>query len=325
MTDIAPILVLVLPCYNEAELLPRSIPRIMQSAHSAAAARGWQLRAILVNDGSSDASATLLDQLASQDARLQVLHFTRNFGKEAALFAGLEHALTLPGAAAVATIDADLQHPPELLQPMLAAHAQGYQIAEAVKQQRGPESLTRRCLAKPFYHLFERASGLPLGGHTDYKLLDIRVVHQLVGMRERGRFYRGLVAWLGHASVRIPFDVPPRPGGRSQWSRLGLVRYAWGNLLTFSTIPLRAVTWLGVLGLAVGAAGGLKSLWDYFSGRASTGFTTVILLQILFGGLILIALGLIGQYLGRIYEEIKARPHYALRASAPSRLPTPHD
>lgn len=297
----------------------------MQSAHSAAAARGWQLRAILVNDGSSDASAALLDQLASADARLQVLHFTRNFGKEAALFAGLEHALTLPGAAAVATLDADLQHPPELLQPMLAAHAQGYAVAEAVKQHRGPESLPRRFLARPFYHLFEHASGLPLGGQTDYKLLDIRVVRQLVAMQERGRFYRGLVAWLGHASVHIPFDVPPRPGGRSQWSRLGLVRYAWGNLLTFSTIPLRAVTWLGVLGLAVGAAGGLKSLWDYFSGRASTGFTTVILLQTLFGGLILIALGLIGQYLGRIYEEIKARPHYALRASAPPHLPAPHD
>lgn len=325
MTDIAPILVLVLPCYNEAELLPRSIPRIMQSAQTAAAGHGWQLRAILVNDGSSDASAALLDQLASADTRLQVLHFTRNFGKEAALFAGLEHAQALRGAAAVATLDADLQHPPELLQPMLAAHRLGYQVAEAVKQHRGPETLTRRVLAKPFYHLFERASGLPLGGQTDYKLLDIRVARQLVAMRERGRFYRGLVAWLGHASVQIPFDVPPRPGGRSQWSRLGLVRYAWGNLLTFSTIPLRAVTWLGVLGLAVGAAGGLKSLWDYFSGRASTGFTTVILLQTLFGSLILIALGLIGQYLGRIYEEIKARPHYLLRPGAPARAPAPHD
>lgn len=315
MKDIMPLLVLVVPCYNESILLPDSLPHILRVAVQAGQNVSMQVRLIAVNDGSKDQTGECLELLAERCPGLHALHFTRNFGKEAALLAGINHALAWPETAVIVTLDADLQHPPELLEHMLSAYTQGYMVVEAVKRERGPESWLRRHLAQPFYNIFQRWSGLPLNGQTDYKLFHVSVAAQLTQMQERGRFFRGLVAWLGHPSVQLPFDVPPRPVGNTQWSVFGLVRYAWGNLLTFSTVPLKAVTWLGGVGLSVGLVGGIKSIWDYATGQASTGFTTVILLQITFGSLILLALGLIGQYLGRIYEEVKGRPHYVLRPS----------
>lgn len=321
MTSTPSVLAVVVPCYNEADLLVQSLPLIHQAAQRATQGHGWGVRLILINDGSKDHTGRVLDAYSRQHSQVCVLQFTRNFGKEAALLAGLQAAVDCNDVAAVLTIDADLQHPPELVADMLKAHLRGFPVVEAVKQQRGPETRQRRWLASPFYHLFHWASGLPLQGQTDFKLLQIQVVQQIIQLPERARFYRGLVAWLGHPKVQIPFNVPPRPMGKSQWSPGGLVRYAWGNLIAFSTWPLRALTWLGAAGIAIGLVGAAKSLWDYIAGTASTGFTTVILLQILFGGCILLALGVIGQYLGRIYEELKGRPHYVLQQPPPQKAP----
>lgn len=308
-----PLLVLVIPCFNEAGLLSEALPRILDFARAAALARQMDVRLVAVNDGSRDQTEALLDVLRLRLPELCVLNLTRNFGKEAALTAGLEQALCWPALKLVVTMDADLQHPPELLEKLLSVHEQGFAVVEAVKQHRGEESHSRRFLARPFYRLFEHWSGLPLQGQTDFKLLDVVVVRQLLQMRERGRFYRGLIAWLGFPSAQIPFDVPDRAGGQSQWSGMSLWRYAWGNLLSFSTMPLQLVTWLGALGLLVGLFGGGKALWDLLTGQALSGFTTVILLQIIFGSLTLVVLGLLGQYLGRVYEELKARPLYVLK------------
>lgn len=326
MVSSRPLLVLVVPCFNEASLLGEALPRILAEGKALALAHHLEVRLVAVNDGSSDGSEDLLNTLSEQLEGLHALHLTRNFGKEAALMAGLEHALLWPALRLVVTMDADLQHPPHLLTQFLNVHAQGFAVVEAVKQRRGAESAPRRFLAGPFYRLFEHWSGLPLQGHTDFKLLHVDVVRQLVQMREQGRFYRGMVAWLGFPSAQITFDVPQRVGGQTQWSSLGLVRYAWGNLLSFSTTPLQLVTWLGALGLLVGVLGGGKALWDLMTGQALSGFTTVILLQIIFGSLILVVLGLLGQYLGRIYEELKARPIYVLKPQLkPHSKPQPHE
>lgn len=320
------LLVLVIPCLNEADLLTHALTHIDRVAQQHAIHHRMTHRLIVVNDGSTDETALVLDTLSQRMPSLQVLHFTRNFGKEAALLAGLQASLQWPQTQLVLTLDADLQHPPELIANMLQAHAQGYAVVEAVKQMRGHESLSRRWLAKPFYSLFERWSGLPLQGHTDFKLLHVDVVRQLLQMPERGRFFRGLIAWLGFASAQIPFDVPDRAGGQSRWSALQLLAYAWSNLLTFSTKPLQLISWLGAAGLAVGLVGASKAVWDLLTGQALSGFTTVILLQIIFGSLTLIVLGLLGQYLGRIHEELKCRPHYILQPrvdTAPPPTPDP--
>lgn len=320
------LLVLVIPCLNEADLLTHALTHIDQVAQKCASHHGMVHRLIVVNDGSTDDTAPVLDALAQRVSGLQVLHFTRNFGKEAALMAGLQASLQWPQTQLVLTLDADLQHPPELMANMLQVQAQGFAVVEAVKQTRGHESLSRRWLAKPFYSLFERWSGLPLQGQTDFKLLHVDVVRQLLLMPERGRFYRGLIAWLGFTSAQIPFDVPDRAGGQSRWSGLQLLAYAWSNLLTFSTTPLQLISWLGAAGLGIGFVGASKALWDLLTGQALSGFTTVILLQIIFGSLTLIVLGLLGQYLGRIHEELKCRPHYILQpqvGTAPPPSPDP--
>ncbi len=308
-------LCLVVPVFNEAELLARSLPQIFACAEQAAP--GATVHLVAVDDGSTDASARCLQELQGHYPQLRVLGFTRNFGKEAAIQAGLEYAHAHTDAEVFVVIDADLQHPPALIGPMLDRWRQGARVVEAVKRSRGDESWLRRGLARIFYRLFSRLSGLPMDGATDFKLLDRRVVGEVLTLAERTRFFRGIVSWLGYPVSRIDFDVPARDAGSSSWGSRALFRYAWRNLTAFSSAPLHLVTLAGVLGLSVGALLGAKALLDKLSGHALSGFSTVILLQVMFGSLILLSLGLIGSYVARIYDEIKRRPHYILRPDPP--------
>lgn len=307
-------LCLVMPVYNEAAGLPLAVPHILAAARAAAATA--RITLIAVDDGSRDASAECLARLAAQHPQLHVLRFTRNFGKEAALQAGLDHGFARTDAEVFVTLDADLQHPPELLGEMLQRWRHGALVVEAVKRDRGAESRPRRWLGHGFHRLFTRLSGIALEGATDFKLLDRQVVHDLQRLAERTRFYRGIVPWLGYPSEQLPFDVPPRAAGRSVWGWWGLTRYAWRNLTAFSSVPLQLVTLAGALGLLTGLLLAAKALYDKFSGQALSGFSTVILLQVIFGSLLLLSLGVIGSYLARIYEEVKRRPAYVLRQPA---------
>jgi len=305
---------LVVPVHNEAAILATSLPRILGSVRSAAP--GVDVRLLAVDDGSTDGSLAVLVELARQDRAIDFVAFTRNFGKEAAIHAGLKVGLDRTDADAFVVLDADLQHPPELVAPMLERWREGYLVVEAVKRDRGEESALRRHAALAFYRLFSRLSKIEMDGATDFKLLDRTVAAELVQLAERTRFFRGMVGWLGHPTASIEFDVPEREGGRSAWSIGSLARYAWRNLTAFSSAPLEFVTWLGAVGLAAGALLALKALFDKFSGQALSGFSTIILLQVLFGSLILLSLGIIGSYIARIYDEIKQRPHFVLRSGA---------
>lgn len=304
----------VVPVYNEGDLAGHSLPAILQQVRRDVHARtpGATVGLLAVDDGSGDDSRRVLRQLSTQHPGISCIGFTRNFGKEAAIHAGLEQALDLYRADVVVVMDADLQHPPELVAAMWAHWCEGARVVEAVKRRRGDEGFLRRTAAALFYGAFSRASGLALWQDTDFKLLDRCAAQAVLQLGERARFFRGIVRWLGFDSVRLDFDVAPRASGQSGWGWWSLAAYAWRNLTAFSAVPLRLVTLAGGVGLLVGFALGLKALWDKLGGTALDGFSTVILLVIIFGSLVLISLGILGSYLARIYDEVKRRPTYVL-------------
>lgn len=302
---------LVVPVYNEAGLVARSLPEILARAREAAP--GCPVDLIAVDHGSNDGSRASLAALSEQDPAIHFLSFTRNFGKEAAIYAGLVQAVEHTDAAAVIVIDADLQHPPELMGQMLQHWLDGAKVVEAVKVARGDEGALRGLAARTFYSAFTRMSGLRLDQDTDYKLLDREVVVAALQLGERARFFRGIVRWLGFPTVQVPFDVAPRAGGSTSWSLRSLARYAWRNLTSFSSAPLGLVTTFGAVGLVVGGVLAVKAVVDKLQGVALSGFSTVILLQVIFSSLILLSLGIIGSYIALIYDEIKGRPHYIIR------------
>jgi dolichol-phosphate mannosyltransferase len=310
----APLIELVIPVFNEAAVIEQHLQQILRRA-APASADDYRLCVLLVDDGSRDHTAAVLRKLCDGQPHIRHLAFTRNFGKEAALSAGLDHVRA--DADAVILLDSDLQHPPELIPQMVALWRAGSKVVEARKQHRGTESLLHRTLALGFYRLFRALVGLDLGGQTDFKLLDRTVVRQYCRLPERGRFFRGLIQWMNYPTATIPFDVPDRPGGSSsRWSRLRLLHYAVRNITAFSAVPLQLISWCGLLSLLVGLIFGFTALIQKINGQALDGFTTVILLLIFFSAILMLSLGVIGHYLARIHEEIKRRPLYLLHPSS---------
>jgi len=296
---------IVVPVFNEAS----SVAQNLKSILVAAATPGHDFELIVVNDGSTDETLHVLDRLAEEDARIKPLHFTRNFGKESAIFAGLSF---VRGAAAV-TIDADLQHPPQLIPRMIQLWSQGIPVVSAVKSLRGPESPFSRLHAAAFYQLFRILAGIDMAGQSDFKLLDRVVVDTLLEFPEKKKFFRGLVDWCGYEHAQIPFDVAEREGGSSRWGFVRLARYAINNITSFSSAPLKIISVLGLLTLIVGVVFGSISVFQKINGVAVDGFTTVNLLIIFSSGAIMMSLGVIGHYLAKIHDEIKARPVYLIK------------
>ena len=300
-----PDLSVVLPMWNEAEMVDAVLTAVTREL----APTGRTFEIVCVDDGSTDATADRLDAAALRDPRVIPVRLSRNFGKEAALSAGLEVAR----GRGVLMMDADLQHPPELVHQLLARWDEGYDVVDAVKVDRGDESLAYRAMSSVFYRLIGRSIGNSLRGSSDFKLLDRQVVDAVLACPERNRFFRGLVAWVGFRVARVPFQVRPRHAGTTKWSVVGLVRYAIRNLVAFSAAPLYVVAWTGfaTIGLAVVIAG--QTLWNWARGIAMTGFTTVILLQLFLGGALLLSLGMVAIYIATIYEEQKQRPMFLVR------------
>jgi glycosyltransferase involved in cell wall biosynthesis len=270
---------------------------------------GRSFEVICIDDGSVDGTPVLLDSMSAVDPRLVPVRFSRNFGKEAALAAGLEVAR----GRAVVILDADLQHPPQLILEMLQRWDEGFDVVDAVKAKRGEERWHRKAAARLFNALMGSAVGGDLSGASDYKLLDRQVVDTLLACPERNRFFRGLVAWAGFRVAQVRFEVAERAGGQSKMSTLPLIAYSLRSLVAFSAVPLRVVSWIGFITVLAGAILALQTLYVYLSGKAVSGFTTVILLIVWMSGLILVSVGVLGLYLSHMYEEQKARPLFVVR------------
>ena len=296
------LLSVVLPAYNEESSIPRAAEVICGLLTQA------DIRPELIfgNDGSRDHTWEALQKQADRYPQVRGIQFSRNFGKEAALFAGLAQAR---GDCAV-VLDCDLQHPPEKIIDMYRLWQHGYQVIEGVKVSRGKENPLHTLAARAFYSAISGATGVDMSRASDFKLLDRRAVDVLIAMREKNAFFRALSSWIGFSTAQVEFEVQPRLEGESKWSIRSLVRYAITNIASFSTAPLQIVTLLGVVVFLCSVLLGLHSLWQKFTGQALEGFTTIILLQLLIGSILMICLGIIGYYIAKIYEEIKDRPRY---------------
>ena len=296
------LLTVVLPAYNEEE----SVPLAAETIGGLLTQAGIRHELLFVNDGSRDHTWRAIQEAAARRPQVRGVRFSRNFGKEAAIFAGLAQA---KGDCCV-VLDCDLQHPPEKILEMYRLWQQGYQIVEGVKVSRGQESFLHTLAAKTFYRFLSGATQIDMSRASDFKLLDRRAVDVLVAMREKNAFFRALSAWIGFETAQVEFEVQPRAAGRSKWSLRSLTRYAATNLAAFSTAPLQVVTFLGVLVFLCSLVLGVHSLWQKINGQALEGFTTVILLLLLIGSALMVCLGILGYYIAKIYEEIKDRPRY---------------
>lgn len=292
----------VIPVYNENSGVPKTIRGITQAIDGT----GHDYEIIVVDDGSRDATPTVLADMEDSVPALRVVRFTRNFGKEAALHAGIDAAR----GNAIITIDADLQHPPELIPAMLKLWESGTCMVVNAQRNSHRRAHMTRWPARMFYRIFSNLSGVDIDNQTDFKLIDRRVADAYLALEERKLFYRALIAWLGFPTTSIQFDPAERSHGRSKWSRMALVATAADALASFSARPLQAVTLLGTVFLVFsGAIGGL-AIYQKATGSAEVGFTTVILVVLISSSLLMISIGVIGKYLANIHDEVKRRPRY---------------
>lgn len=295
----------IIPSYNEEANIERTaetIGRILSGA-------GIEYELLFVSDGSKDKTYELVCGLSQKDQHIKGIQFSRNFGKEATIFAGLSCAK----GDCCAVIDCDLQHPPETLVEMYHLWEEGYDVIEGIKSNRGKEGIFHKMFVGIFYGIMSKLMKLDMNATSDFKLMDRRVVEVLLSLTEKNTFFRALTFWTGFKSTTVTFEVQERVAGKSKWSFRSLVKYAISNTTSFTTAPLQFVTFMGTLMIIFSAVLGIQTLVRYFMGTAVEGFTTVILLLLVIGGCIMISLGIIGHYLARIYEEVKGRPKYIIR------------
>ena len=309
MSDPAQDLVsVVIPVFQEAGALPTFLASIRHMLDKCSI----PYEIVLVDDGSSDNTWPVISQEATASSSVRGFRLSRNFGKEAALCAGLEKAR----GAAVIVMDGDGQHPASLLPEMIRLwKATGADIVQAVKRSRGQESFSNKASALGFYVLLKKFSGFDLRGASDFKLMSRKAVDAWLTMRERNVFFRGMTAWMGFTTVQIPFEVAQRSTGHSTWSYLKRLKLAITGITAFSTLPLQLVSFAGLVFLVFSIVLGAQTVYLKLTGQAVSGFTTVILLELIIGSFLMISLGIIGEYLARIYREVKGRPRYLVTES----------
>lgn len=306
------VLSVVLPAYNEERMIEKAAKVISDILK--AAEIPYEL--VFVDDGSGDSTWEYIKKASRKDKRITGIHFSRNFGKEAAMMAGLANA---KGDCCV-VMDCDLQHPPETLVEMYRLWEQGYEVVEGVKRSRGKESVLHKASAGLFYKIISKAVRIDMSRASDFKLMDRKAVDAILEMPERNAFFRALSSWVGFKTASVEFDVREREEGESKWSTWSLVRYAVTNIVAFSSAPMQCVTFAGIFVLILGIVLGIQTLARYFMGHAVEGFTTVILLVLFIGSIIMISLGIIGYYISKIYEEVKGRPRYLISKKIDSEL-----
>jgi glycosyltransferase involved in cell wall biosynthesis len=307
-----PSVTVVIPVFNEEAVLPELLARL-GAMFAGRTDIGW--RAVFVDDGSRDRTAALVAAAAAKDPRLQLIELSRNFGFQAALAAGLAHA---PGDAVV-TMDADLQDPPEVIPQMVDAWRGGAEVVRAVRRSRQEAGL-RRVGMDLFHFFFRRVSDFPIEQNTGtFGLLDRTALDALNRLPERHRFFPGLRSWVGFRTAEVAYDRQERAAGRPQQTLRRLVRYAFDGVFSFSYLPLRLLAYAGLLigvsGFFLGLYYVIKRLIDIE--RAPTGFTTLAALILFLGGVQLIGIGVLGEYLARIYDEVKQRPLYIIKRGPP--------
>lgn len=306
---------IVVPLHNEAE----SLPLVLAALRKSLADWGGNRETILVDDGSHDDSWAQICAAARQYPQTSGIRFTRNFGKEAAILAGLEAAT----GDWVVVIDGDGQHPPTLLPKMLErAEDETVAIVAARKRSRDADGWVTRFVSHTFNRVMHAATGFDMQGACDYRLMKRPVVNTLLSMPERIRFFRAMTVWTGFRQVDVDFDVPPRVAGSTSWTRRSLVRLAITAITGFSAKPLMLVFHMGIVGLGLSVLLALQALWSWVSGVAVSGWTSLALLMVFFGSSILVGIGLLGLYLGQLFDEIKARPAYLVGERMDAQAPT---
>ena len=298
------LLSIILPSYNEEQNIANTAKVLSNLLEE----HQIDYELIFVSDGSKDATYSEILKVAKENTHIKGAEFSRNFGKEATIFAGLQLAT---GDACI-VMDCDLQHPPSVIPKMWELWQQGYEVVEGVKTSRGKESLAHKLSAGLFYKVMSKLIKMDMNASSDYKLIDRKVVDVLLGLREHNTFFRALTFWAGFHTTTVEYEVQERLYGESKWSMLSLMKYAISNATSFSTLPLQLVTVMGMFSVLFSVVLAIQTLVKYLLGTAVEGFTTVILLVLIIGGFIMISLGIIGHYIARIYEEVKGRPKYII-------------
>ena len=298
------LLSVVIPAYNE-ELMVGKTCRVL---HDILTEAGIRYELVLVNDGSKDRTWEEIQAAGKKDQHILGVHFSRNFGKESAVFAGMAQAT----GDVVAVMDCDLQHPPEALLEMYHKWEDGYQVIEGVKKSRGKESFLHKESAGFFYGIMSRITRIDMQNTSDFKMLDRQVVNTILSMPERNMFFRATTSWVGYRTTYVEFEVREREAGESKWSTWSLVKYAFTNIVAFTTIRLQFVTVGGGICFLCSLILMIYSLVQYFTGHAIEGYTTILLVMLLLGSAVMLSLGIIGYYMAKIYEEVKHRPRYII-------------
>ena len=300
------LLSVVAPVYNEEALIDEFYARVCS------ALEGLRFELVLVDDGSTDGSPAALDRLASTDPRVRVVFLSRNFGHQTALTAGLDHAC----GDAVVMLDADLQDPPELIIKMLDHWRAGCDVVYAVREQREGESRFKLSTARWFYRLFDKLAQVELQHNSgDFRLLDRRALDALLSMRERNRFLRGMTVWVGYTQAAVGYKRDPRYAGETKYTLSKMLRFSLDAISSFSHRPLQLATLLGFVISTLAFIAIPVVIVLRLSGSYLPGFGSITIAVLLLGGIQLIAIGIIGEYVGRIYDEVKGRPLYLVRAS----------
>src|SRR5262245_41382970 len=301
-----PVISVVAPAWNEAPTLPLFVDEVRTVLD--ALGEPWEV--VLVDDGSSDGTRAVLRALHEADPRVKALSFSRNFGPQAAITAGLDCAR----GDAVVVMDSDLQDPPEVIPALVARWREGYQVVYAQRTQREGETWFKLATAGLFYRLIRRIANVDIPVDTgDFRLLDRRAADALRGLREQHRYVRGLAAWIGFRSTGVPYERHARHAGETKYPLRKMIRFALDGITNFSYLPLQLATWAGFLVAGLSLAGiVLAAALRLFLGHALTGQATTLVSVLFLGGIQLIFLGIIGEYLGRIYDEVKGRPLYVV-------------
>jgi glycosyltransferase involved in cell wall biosynthesis len=302
------LLSLVVPCLNEEEVLADTNARLVSALQQAP----LDFEIIYVDDGSTDSSAEILRNLQSCDERLRVIQFSRNFGHQMAITAGIEHA----SGDAIVIIDADLQDPPEVIGEFVRKWLDGYDVVYGVRTEREGETAFKLWTAKIFYRSISRLSDTSIPLDTgDFRLMDRRVVDSLLSMPERDRFVRGMVSWLGFSQASVPYRRVHRSAGVTKFSLFKMVRFALDGIFSFSIVPLRLATWTGFIASVLAIFGIVAVLLEKFFELPGMvkGWSSTVIAVLFIGGVQLICIGIIGEYVGRIYGESKHRPLYVVR------------
>ncbi len=296
---------IIVPVYNEEKFINKSIRKIIYHANNT----NLDYDIIIIDDGSLDNTWNCIKELKKEFPFIKGIRFTRNFGKEAAIYAGLKETSKM----AAIVIDADLEHPPELIEDMIRIWLnKNTNIVEAIKIKRSYDNKIRLFLTKLFLTIFYKATGIDIENETDYKLLDRYVINLYLEMPERLRFFRGLIKWTGFKSEKVYFIPPKQTNRNSRWSFSRLVSFAWDALFSFTTLPIKAILFIGFIVLITSFILGAHTIYMKISHKALTGFPTVILLELFSLSIFMISIGIIGEYIGKIYQEIKRRPIYVI-------------